>query len=253
MTQEVVVVDAPQPQQNMLQVLAEISSRPNIDPAVVRQLWELQREVRQDQAKEAFTIAFLQLKRACKDIRIKKDGKIVYKDGKGIVKFSRYDDIQKVVQPLLDEHGFAASFTYETITQPALKVITVMELLHAQGHSKEFRSVPLPPIDSSGGKTDIQGAGSVSSYGKRYTMGPALDLIQEGDDNDGSGQDTSPLSPEQVKTVQTKMAAFKISEAALLKWIGSPTVEEIPKCNYDKLVGELDRKGREKGLYREDR
>jgi hypothetical protein len=41
-------------------------------------------------------------------------------------------------------------------------------------------------LDSSGGKNNIQGMGSSFSYGKRYTTTALLNIVTEGEDDDGA-------------------------------------------------------------------
>ena len=42
-------------------------------------------------------------------------------------------------------------------------------------------------VDTTGSKNATQGAGSAASYGKRHSAKAVLNLIEEGEDNDGKG------------------------------------------------------------------
>lgn len=137
-------------------------------------------------AKRAYVQAFHAAKDEMDGIKITKEGKIQYRDG-SIIKYAKYDDIARHIKPVLRRYGLSESYSYEYTETPP-KVTCVMTLMHTAGHSETFRSVPLPMVDSSGGKTDIQGAGSVASYGKRFVIVPAFDIVCEDEDDDGSGQ-----------------------------------------------------------------
>lgn len=142
-------------------------------------------------AKRAFESAFLAAKQQLDGVKITKRGTITYegKPGKqgGSIKFMRYDDIADVVKPILAEHGLTASYSYEYIATPP-KVVCVLTLRHSGGHSEQFHGAPLPMIDGSGGKSDVQGVGSTMTYGRRYAIQASFDIVAEGEDTDGSGK-----------------------------------------------------------------
>lgn len=161
------------------------------DPALLREYLAIAERIEATNAKREYVTAFLAAKSDLDGLKITKRGAIVYpaKAGSGkkdsVVKFMRYDDIAEIVKPTLQKHDLVASYSYELLSG-APKVVCVMTLMHKSGHSQEFRSVPLPMLDQSGGKNDIQAAGSVGTYGRRYVVCPAFDIVAEGEDDDGS-------------------------------------------------------------------
>jgi hypothetical protein len=187
-------------------------ANPDIDPARLREFLAIGRELEADQAKREYVEAFMQAKRALDGVKITKHGKIVYpakREGgtASTVTFARYEDIADAIKPKLAESGLAASYSYEYTANPP-KVICVMTLTHLRGHSQEFRSVPLPMVDSSGGKNDIQGAGSISSYGRRYVVCPAFDIVTEEEDNDGTGKGSPvQITEEQIRVIEDMVQA----------------------------------------------
>lgn len=187
---------------SMLESVMQMMAQPGKSAAELRELLIFGKELEAEKARRDYIVAFQSAKRDMLTMRIQKNGRIVYKDNKGTVKFAKYDDIADAVQPILARNGLTASFSYEFVAAPP-KTICVMTLLHESGHEKEFRSVPLPMIDSSGGKTDIQGAGSIGSYGRRYTVVPAFDIITEDEDDDGSGKGVAlPITEDQLITIE---------------------------------------------------
>lgn len=181
-------------------VLAAVND-PDTDPARLREFLAIAQDMEADHARKQFTAAFQAAKAEMDSITITKRGKIQYKSGSA-VKYAQYDDIARAVKPILNRHGLAESFSYEYTESPP-KVICVMKVTHVGGHSEVFRSVPLPMVDSSGGKNDIQGAGSVASYGKRFVIVPAFDIVTEDEDDDGSGQGVAdPITDEQAQAIE---------------------------------------------------
>lgn len=97
-------------------------------------------------------------------------------------RFARFEDIDRVVRPILNRHNLAIRFDIEESN----KGISVRPILtHRNGHTERGGAMHAP-IDTSGAKNNVQGAGSTVSYLKRYTMCSTLNIITEGSDDDGS-------------------------------------------------------------------
>ncbi len=253
---ELVAIQKAEP--SMLEVVMRAVTDPSIDPSRLREFLEIGRLLEADRAKKEYIAAFIAAKQEMDGIKIKKDGKIVYegKGGKagGVIKFIKYDDIAAVVKPILAKHDLVATYTAEFSVNPP-KTVAVMKLMHKGGHSEEFRSVPLPMVDSGGGKNDIQGAGSVSMYGRRYVVGPAFDIVAEGDDDDGSGKG----QPVQVTEEQAQMIRDIVGEladqdprfsTAFSKWLKAEfQVEDLTSLCQGSQYGTVLSKLAEKRAY----
>ena len=191
--------------QDMLQIVMRAAQDPTIDPARLKEFLEIGRQLQADKAKQQWAMAFRAAKDELDGVRITKRGQIVYegKNGKqdSVIKFLRYDDIAEAVKPILRKHQLTASYTYRNETTPP-KTVCVLTLLHSAGHSETFESVPLPMIDSGGGKSDVQGAGSVMTYGRRYAIQGAFDIVAENQDMDGTSQQAEPISESDYRKIE---------------------------------------------------
>lgn len=212
---------------SMLETVMRAVADPSIDPDRLERFLRIGRELEADQARRQWAIAFRAAKDELDGVRLAKNGRIVYegKNGKAgnTIKFLEYDDIAEAVKPILRKNDLTASYTYRYESAPP-KTICVMTLLHAGGHSQTFESVPLPMIDSSGGKTDVQGAGSVMTYGRRYATQAAFDIVATGQDNDGSGKGLpDPVTEDQAMKLEDVIEACNSSDskfrAAFTKWL----------------------------------
>lgn len=115
--------------------------------------------------------------------RIRKDGAITNRDGKVQSRFATFESIDKIVRPICN----AAGLVYSFIPSQSGNALTVTcELAHTGGHVERYGPMPLA-IDTTGAKNATQGAGSAVSYGKRYTLCAALNIVTEGDDDGGKG------------------------------------------------------------------
>lgn len=183
---DVVVTHEPPPDAaiSLLNFVAQAVKDPAIDVTKLEALLRMQREIVADDSKAQFNRDFMALSAVLP--RIKKNGTLEYPDKKTgkiipVSKYAKWEDIDKAIRPLLESHGFALSFSTEPRQGGGLIVRAILR--HRAGHSTE---TPIPiPLDTSGGKNDIQGYGSALSYGKRYAATAALNIIAEGEDDDG--------------------------------------------------------------------
>lgn len=175
---------------SLLAVILAAAADPRCDVSKMQALLNMQRDVEEREAKKDFTRAFIALQEALPSIG--RDGKIEIraKDAKGdrsgpvqqSTPYATFNNIMKIVKPLLKEHGFALSFS----TEPSGERLLVKGLLEGHGHERTT-SFPLP-AETSGSKNNVQGWGSSMSYGKRYCTIALLNIVSEAtDDADTDG------------------------------------------------------------------
>lgn len=231
-----------------LQVLLHAARDPNVKPENLEKFLAMHRELLADQRKEQFNAAMSRLQPRLP--RIKKGGKIEIVDKiTGQVKqstpFARYEDIDRAIRPLLQEEGFSISFNTEERTGGGL--IVHARLAHAAGHS-ETSSMPLP-IDTSGSKNNIQGMGSALSYGKRYLVCAMLNIVAEGEDNDGNHENLGPIEEREVNLLldMIKLAADPVvAESKFAAYMKVKSISDIRQCDYPKAYNFLRDKIRAK-------
>lgn len=167
------------PMEVMFQSLVELAKDPSVDAGKMTSLVELQMKMMDYSKQEEFNkskIAALQEMPS-----ITKRGEILNKERGVQSRFSKFEDINKVVKPILARHNLAISFNVNHNSQ----AVTVQPILsHTNGHVEKGGEMSLP-LDTQGSKNGTQGAGSSTSYGKRYTMVAMLNLIEDGTDTDG--------------------------------------------------------------------
>lgn len=117
---------------------------------------------------------------------ITKDGRIVIKKQgepeREQGRFARLEDIDRVCRPIARRHNLAYSWDVgDSGSGPVVAII----LTHANGHQVTSSGMKMP-LDTSGGKNNVQGAGSAVTYGKRYTLCARFNIQTEGADDDGN-------------------------------------------------------------------
>lgn len=161
--------------------LVELAKNPDVDADKMGALADLQLKMLNHKQQEEFNrdkiAALLEMP------TISKAGAIKNKAGAVQSRYARFEDIHRAVVPILRRHNLVISFNVGNSGQ----MVTVQPILsHANGYVEKGSEMALP-IDTTGSKNGTQGAGSAASYGKRHTMKAMLNIIEDGEDNDGQG------------------------------------------------------------------
>lgn len=180
MTTEISAERADEPTStNTLAMIARAASDPRVSVEKMVELQRLHERIIDREAKAQYVAAFAAA--AMEMPYISKTGAIKNNSGQVQSRYSKWEDIDSVVRPILRRNGLVLSFELSEAAGKALAVCAV--LTHVGGHQE--RSGPMPlPVDSTGAKNAVQGTGSAMSYGKRYATIAMLNIVTQ-DDHDG--------------------------------------------------------------------
>lgn len=246
---------------SMLQAVMAAAMNPALDPERVEKFLNMARELDQEQKRQEFNRAFGSAYTEISKMKIAKNGEIHYPGKNGgpgsVINFIKHDDISRIIKPILSAHGLTATYSAEIISTPP-KAVMVMTIMHTNGYSKDWRSIPLPMVDSGGGKNDVQGAGSVSTYGRRYVIIPAFDIVAEGADDDGNlGKASKAITEDQILAIDDILSALedKLSgkRKSFMVWIKaqfkSERLSDLQQgAQLDEVMAMLDRSQKQAGL-----
>jgi hypothetical protein len=102
-------------------------------------------------------------------------------NGKLISTYALFEDLMRVLKPILQAHGFAITFK---MTHGEKATTYTGILMHRLGHREETSFVT--PPDTSGAKSGVQAQGSAQSYAQRYIVKALLNISTGGMDDDGN-------------------------------------------------------------------
>lgn len=167
----------------LLSAIVQLAKDPAFDVGKLDALMKMQERLEDRQAEREFAAA---LRAAQAELpQIEKHGllELVGQGGqsKGSYKFARWEDMDKVLRPIMERHGFTLRFDM-AMREGGGAVITGT-LLHIAGHSASA-SIPLA-LDSGPGRNNLQAMGSTMSYGRRYVAEMLFNIVRKGDDDDG--------------------------------------------------------------------
>lgn len=224
----------------LLSNLMQLARDPNIRPEVVGAFIGMQERLEDRQAEREFNAAFVRLQPRLP--RIKKDGTLEYPVNKNnpdgpkrqISKYAKWETIDEVIRPLMTEEGFALAFTTAPRQGDGGGLTVIAILRHEGGHKTE---TPMPvPLDTSGGKNNLQGYGSTLSYGKRYAATAALNLITEGEDDDGLRGGMRFVTEEQADELRALLKSAGRQEGAFLDRLFSGAVRSVEEIEAGAFV-----------------
>lgn len=225
---------------SFMDLIAQNINNPNFNPEVLHRLIDANERVINRQAQMDYDAAMIKLQHRLENVKILKEGKITFSgtDKKGNAytqetPYAKLEGIDKVLRPLMREEGFVVTY----LTEGTDRVVVKCKISHSGGHS-EVSSMTLP-LDTSGSKNNLQGAGSSISYGRRYTLCAMLNLITVGEDDDGLG---GAIDDMQAKYIKDLLKETESDTAKFLKWLDVKTVEEIPFKSYKKATTQLEKK-----------
>ena len=88
--------------------LMQALSNPEIPADKLQIMLQMRREVLHDQAKEAYQEAFAAF--SAEMPAVERDGMVELGEGKGRYPFTTYEQMDKILRPLLVKHGFSLQF-----------------------------------------------------------------------------------------------------------------------------------------------
>src|SRR6185437_3535527 len=166
--------------------------------------------------------------------RVKKNGTIsLGKDKTGAereVAFAKWEDMDRVIRPLMAREGFTLSFDSAARPGDGGGLIVTGTLMHKDGHTRTA-SMPLP-LDTGPGRNNLQAVGSTLSYGKRYCAEMLLNIVREGDDDDGKRGGAQFITQDDIGKLRKLIADTGTDEDRFLQFfqvtdLASLTVENL--------------------------
>ncbi len=241
-------VEAAAPPGGMLAVIERAIVNPDVNVANLRELFEFQKDLMKHQAEINFNEAKARILGDLANIKIYKTKSVLYDvakndPSKGKAEAFRYaplEEIDQHVHPLLVREEIDASYTTEPRPDGGGAIVT-LKLKHKEGHFETY-SLPLP-LDSTGGKTNIQAMGSTLSYGRRYTLCMAFNIVVLGDDDDGIGGFVDAAQIENIRGMLKQIHGrdkSKGDEKRFCDYLQIKSLEELPQRSYRKATSALE-------------
>lgn len=215
----------------VLTMIAQLSVDPKVNPAALKDLLDLQERIMDRQARMAFDIALMNAQAEMPIMP--KDGKIEVREKNAntgrrdgalqqSTRYPKYETCIPIVLPILHKHGL--SLTHRTARTPEGK-LRITAVLKGHGHTDDSSYLDFE-ADVTGSKNNAQAWVSVQSYGRRATMFAALNLVAQGEDDDGKASG----KPVMIGTPMSEEDFTRLVELA-----------EAKECPRDRLTAYLSK------------
>ncbi|GBR15378.1 ERF family protein [Gluconobacter frateurii] len=209
---------------SMMEVIANAASNPNCDIEKMQALLAMQDKLIEREARAEFSAA---MATACGEIpQVERNGTVSL-NGKGGYKFTKWEDMDRVIRPILATHHLRLSFNTRSAEGSNAKVI-IGTISHANGQSQSAE-IELP-LDAGQGRNPLQGFGSTISYGKRYCAEMLLNIVRCDEDTDGrykSGPPAEGITAEQKDEIIELLKQSGKDTLQFLAWVGVKTLDEM--------------------------
>lgn len=216
---------------SIMAVISRAAADPSCDIDKLERLMAMHERMQARDAQAEFNAAMAAMQ---SDIpSIAERGAIVV-NGQKRSDYATFEDINDVIKPIMQVHGFAITFKVENVAA-GLSVTGI--LMHRAGHRES--TTMLLPLDTSGSKNAVQAVGSSTSYGKRYVMSALLNLTTRGEDDDGHAAVPS-ATVTTIQALQLQALLDKCSDKAKEAFAGMyGTTTDVSKADFDRVLGGL--------------
>jgi hypothetical protein len=235
----------------VLALIERVALDPGADAAKLERIIAMHEQLKAKEAELAFNAAKGRILKKLAGITIVKNRPALYEIEKGrpqkgiyeAFKYAPLEEIDKHLRPLLMEEDLDLSYSSEPREHGGILIRG--RLKHLPGGHFEDSFMPAP-LDTSGGKSTVQGVGSTNSYLRHYIACNIFNIVVVGDDDDGNGgtideaETTTILDLIKKAKVGPKflkyMRAQSIEEAGSLE----ATVATIAARDYRKAISTLE-------------
>ena len=208
----------------------------------LEKLLALQERWEANEARKAFIAAKAAFKAEAPTINKNKHVGFTSQKGRTDYDHATLDNVADTLSPILSKHGLTYDWKTEQREGGAIRVTCV--LTHVMGHSEQT-SLEAGP-DNSGNKNSIQAIGSTVTFLQRYTLLSATGIATKDQDDDGKGLDGPVITDEQKETLIARMRETGSDTVAFLRYLNTPTLDELPASQFERAMQALNKKAEKK-------
>jgi hypothetical protein len=210
-----------------LVLIEKVALDPRVDVEKLERVIAMYERLKAKEAELAYNAAKGRILKKLARIKIVKNRSVLYeiengKPQKGTYEAFKYaplEEIDKHLRPLLAKEDMDLSYSDEP--REGGGILIRGRLKHLPGGHYEDSFMPAP-LDTSGGKSTVQGVGSTNSFLRRYVACNIFNIVVVGNDDDGSG---GTIDETQTKVILELIKKAKVGPK-FLKYMKAHSVEE---------------------------
>lgn len=221
---------------SLLNIIAMAAENKDVDVAKLSALLDMQDRVLTKEAERSFNRDYMAAKLEMP--RVKKDGAVEYAvnkaqpDGpkKEAFRFATIENIEKILEPIERKYGFAHFYDSAPRAGEGGGITTTITLIHRDGH--ERTSSFSAGLDTSGGKSNLQGMHSSHSLAKRVCLMSIWGIVHEGKDDSGEADKLRYITDEQKAELVALQIETKTDTTRFLQHYGIRSLDEMESKSF---------------------
>src|SRR5271166_708928 len=211
----------------MLALIERVALDPRADVEKLERVMAMYERLKAKEAEFAYNAAKGRILKKLVGIKIIKNRSVLYESEKGkpqrgtyeAFKYAPLEEIDKHLRPLLAEQDMDLSYSDEP--RAGGDILIRGRLTHLPGGHYEDSFMPAP-LDTTGGKSNVQAVGSTNSFLRRYVACNIFNIVVVADDDDGAG---GTIDEAQIKTILDLIKKAKVGPK-FLKYMKAQSVEQ---------------------------
>src|SRR6516225_1916278 len=235
----------------LLTLIERVALDPRADVEKLERMMAMYERLKAKEAELAYNAAKGRILKKLAGIKIVKNRSVLCEIEKGKPQKGTYEafkirpleEIDKHLRPLLAEEYMDLSYSDEP--REGGDILIRGRLKHLPGGHYEDSLMPAP-LDTTGGKSNVQAVGSTNSFLRRYIACNIFNIVVVGDDDDGTGGTIDEAQTKRILDLIKKakggpkflkyMKAQSVAEAGSLK----AAVATIAARDYRKAISTLE-------------
>lgn len=222
----------------MIQMIQRAAADPSVDVDKMERLMQMHERFVDRSAAAAFNAAMVRAQQ-----RIKPVARRALNTQTNST-YAKLEDVDQEISPIYTNEGFSLSFGTDD-SPLAGHVRVICDVMHAEGHTKQYKADL--PLDATGiggktNKTGVHAHGSTYSYARRYLtlMIFNVAMVKEDDDGNGASKPQAKLITE-VQLKRLYQVVDKCSPGVQRKFNEDwPDASQIPASQYDAILQSLE-------------
>ena len=214
----------------------------NLDTDKLRELMNLEKEWRAEQAKAAYAQALSKFEGIKKTITYNRQGTTA---GNARFGYADFPEMVTSVSPWLSECGLSFSHRQDApvMNEAGIFYITVYcRVCHVAGHCEEVYFPAMPDERLKGKVSPSQLIQMAITYAKRQTLAMVLGLATAEDKQDDDSAKQEPLITEKQAADLTALVDEVVkNKSAFMKWLGVEKISDLKADKYKKAINQCEK------------
>jgi ERF superfamily len=211
----------------VLALIEKLALDPRADVEKLERMMAMYQQLKAKEAELAYNAAKARILKKLVGIKIVKNRPVLCEIEKGkpqkgtyeAFKYAPLEEIDRHLRPLLAEEDMDLSYSDEPREGGGILIRGRLKHLPSGHYEDSFMPAPL---DTTGGKSDVQAVGSTNSFLRRYVACNIFNIVVVGDDDDGVG---GTINESQSKTILDLVKKAKVGPK-FLKYMKARSIAE---------------------------